>query len=150
VLPQNYEPIAADPLGSMRKAAAAVAPVHLLVAAEFLAPADRRAAVEVLAGVLSTGSQDLVSTAINALHHLRSASVGAAVHPLAEPLILALRAHPERARDVMDGLRALTAVVLPPDARLWEDWWRRESAAPTAVVPSDEDLSAPAEHGRRR
>ena len=49
ILPRNFEPLAADPLGSIRKALAARAPVHLLIATEFLAPADRAAAVEVFA-----------------------------------------------------------------------------------------------------
>jgi hypothetical protein len=150
VLPKNYEPLAADPIGSMKKAATAVAPVHLLVATEFVAPADRPAAVAVLADALSTGSLDLAMTAQNALHHLRTAATGALVRPLAEPLMAALRAHPERERELMEALRALTGVSLAPDVRLWDDWWRRGSVGPTAVVPTDEDLSAPGDKARGR
>jgi hypothetical protein len=140
IVPSGYEPIAADPLGAMRKAAEMVAPVHLLVAAEFVAPADRVGAVTVLADVLAQGSLDLDTAAWNALHHLRAAAVGTPVRPLAAPLMAALLAHPERETRIMQALTALTGVALAPDARLWEDWWRRESSGPGSLVPSDDDL----------
>ena len=36
----------------------------------------------------------------------------------------------------MDGLRAVTGVDLPPDTRLWHDWWRRATSARTSVAGS--------------
>jgi hypothetical protein len=65
---------------------------------------------------------------------------------MARPLMVALDAHPERATELMDALRALTLVSLAPDARLWDDWWRRELAGPGAVVKAQDD---PDETARR-
>jgi hypothetical protein len=142
VLPAGYEPLAEDPVGSMRKAATTVAPVHLLVATEFLAAAERPAAMAILGEVLTAGSPDLGMAAMNAVHHLRTTAAHTALAPLAEPLLRAMRAHPERAEAGMDALTALSGVSLAPDVRLWEDWWRREGSAPSGRVPSDEDLAA--------
>lgn len=138
VLPSNYEPLAADPVGSLRKAAAGSAPVHLLVAAEFVAPDDRPSAVAVLAEVLATGSADMMAAALNALRHVRAAAAGTALRPLVEPLFRALRAHPDRPAGVVEGLSVVTGVSLAPDVRLWEDWWRRESAGPGGLVPAED------------
>src|SRR5262249_47394987 len=124
----NYEPLAADPLGSMRAAAAGVAPVHLLVAMEFVSSADRPEASRILADVLATGSPDLAATAVNAIHHLRAAAAGTPLAPLAKPLVEALVAHPDRARPLAQGLSALSGASFPEDARLWQDWWTREQS----------------------
>ncbi len=149
-LPANYEPLAADPLGSLSKAVDALAPVHLLVATEFVAADDRPAAVAILARALSTSPVEMRPAALNALDLLRRAAVGTPVRPLAEPLMNALGAHPEREADLMEALHTVTLVSLAPDARLWQDWWRRElrgegshvvaedaSRAKTVAVPRD-------------
>jgi hypothetical protein len=141
VVPGNYEPLAADPLGSIRKAALAVAPIHLLVATEFLPPASRPEAMTAFAEILATGSPDLRAAVLNAIHLLRQAAMGSPVRPLARPLIEAIEVHPERTAALAEGLTALTGVSLPYDARLWVDWWRRELSGPVRLVPSDEEMS---------
>jgi hypothetical protein len=148
VLPGNFEPLAADPVGSIRKAASLDLPVHLLVAAEFVGPNERVAALGALADVLATGRPELRTAALNALSMVRAASVGAPMEPLAAPLMAALAAHPERSAALMDGLRTFTGVSLAPDARLWEDWWRRvRRGAAAPVLPEDE--AAPASTDRK-
>ncbi|MFO0934379.1 MAG: hypothetical protein U1E39_16955 [Planctomycetota bacterium] len=149
VVPGNFEPLAADPLGSMRKAATSVAPVHLLVAAEFLAPRERASACALLADVLATGSPDLETAAVNAVRHIRRAAEGTPLRPLAEPFLREARAHPERAEGVLEGLAALTGVTLAPDPRLWEDWWRRDGAGTDAVVPTGDGAAASGDDRRR-
>ena len=50
----------------------------------------------------------------------------------------------------MEGLRALTGVSLAADARLWEDWWRRELLGAPSAVPGDDDLGGAATgHAKR-
>lgn len=149
VLPANFEPLAADPVGSLRKAVDVTAPVHLLVAAEFLAPEARPDALRILALALSTGAPELQPAALSAIHLIRRAAAGTAVRELARPLMEALDAHPERATELMDALRALTLVSLAPDARLWDDWWRRELAGPGAVVKAQDDPDEAARHEAR-
>ena len=150
VLPPRSEALSADPVGALRKAVAASSPVHLLVATEFVAAEDRPAALAVLAQALVSGVPDLARAAVSAVEGVRLVSVGARLEPLAAPLMEALRTHPDRAQEVMAGLHALTGVSLAPDARLWEDWWRREASGPPSLVPSEEELAARAERGRRR
>ena len=137
-LPRGFEPIAADPLGSLGKAIRATAPIHVLVAAEFLPASARVEAMRTIADGLSTGEPALEPALVNAVRTLRRAAAGERLQPLAEPLIFALRGHPDRSDDLMEGLAALTGVSLAPDARLWEDWWRRE-VRPDAAVPLDEE-----------
>ena len=146
VLPGNFEPLAADPLGSLRKAAEVTAPVHLLVASEFVPPESRPEALRILAAALATGPAELHPAAWSAIHLIRRAAAGTPVREMARPLMEALDAHPERATELMDALRALTLVSLAPDARLWDDWWRRELAGPGAVVKAQDD---PDETARR-
>lgn len=146
VLPCGFEPLAADPLGSLRKAAEVTAPVHLLVASEFVAPEARPEALRILASALATGPSELRPAALSAIHLIRRAAAGTAVREMARPLMEALTAHPERATELMDALRALTLVSLAPDARLWDDWWRRELVGPGAVVKAQDD---PDEASRR-
>lgn len=141
-LPANYEPLAADPLGSLSKAVDALAPVHLLVATEFLAPEDRPAAVAILARALTTAPAEMRPAALNALDLLRRAAVGSPLRPLAEPLVSALEAHPEREADVMEGLHVLTLVTLAPDPRLWLDWWRREQRGAGSRVAAEDESRA--------
>ncbi len=142
-LPSNFEPIAADPLGSLKKAASLDMPVHLLVAVEFVVSKDRPEAMGVLADVLATGPEELRPAALNAILSLRAAAKGDPLPPLVEPLMGALASHAERAAAVMDGLRALTGVSLAPDARLWEDWWRRHGRLSGSLVAPEEDVPAP-------
>jgi hypothetical protein len=139
-LPGNFEPLAADPVESIRRSASLGLPVHLLVATEFVGPNERLGAVAALAEVLATGRVELRTAALNALSMVRASAVGAPLAPLSTPLMEALAAHPERSAAVMDGLRTFTGVSLAPDARLWEDWWRRVRQAPAAPVPAEDDL----------
>ena len=142
VLPANYEPLAADPLGSISKSVDALAPVHLLVATEFLSADDRPAAVGIIARALATSPIEMRPAALNALDLVRRAAAGSPVRPLAAPLMDALAAHPERAADLMEALHILTLVTHPPDARLWEDWWRRERKGPGALLEFDDTSPA--------
>jgi hypothetical protein len=125
VLPRNYEPIAADPLGSLRKALSVTAPVHVLIATEMLLPSDRPAAVGLLADALAAGDPALAPAIGAALALLRDKAGDAAAAGMAEPLVRRMRTHPARVPDLADGLVALTGVSIAPDVRLWEDWWRR-------------------------
>jgi len=52
VFQRGYEPMAADPLSSLRSAVAKRSPPHVLVAAELLAPAERAEGRAVLSGAL--------------------------------------------------------------------------------------------------
>lgn len=142
VLPSNYEPLAADPLGSMRKAASTVSPVHLLVATEFLRPRERPSACALLAHVLAAGAPDLEWAARNAIAHLRRATVGEPMRPLGEPFLRTARSYPERAGVVLEGLSILTGVHLPADPRLWDDAWRKTLETGT-VAPSDDGSATP-------
>jgi hypothetical protein len=137
-LPRGFEPIAADPLGSLGKAVQATAPIHVLVAAEFIPAKERVEAMKLLADGLATADPALRPSLVNAVRTIRRAAAGDRLQPLAEPLVFALRGHPDRAEAAMDGLSALTGVSLAPDVRLWEDWWRRE-ARPDAAVPGEDE-----------
>ena len=128
VLPRNYEPIAAEPLRSLRRALGVQAPVHVLVAIELLDPADRAAAVTALADALAAGDADMAPTIHSALAHLRERVGDPAAAALAEPLVRRFSTHPARTAELAEGLVALTGVSLAADARLWEDWWRRGRA----------------------
>ena len=141
-LPANFEPLAADPLGSISRAVDALAPVHLLVATEFLAPEDWTAAVGMLARSLATTPVEMRPAALNALDLLRRAAAGTPLRPLAAPLMDALAAHPDRASDLMEGLHVLTLVSLPPDVRLWDDWWRRQQKGRGALVEAEDTSPA--------
>lgn len=48
ILPKGFEPLAADPLGSLRRAIEKRSPPHVLTCVELLAPADRDAAAALL------------------------------------------------------------------------------------------------------
>jgi hypothetical protein len=132
----------------MRKAVVANAPVHLLVAAEFLPPAERRAAVGFLAGVLSGSHEDLRPAALGALSLVREASVGDPLTPLAQPLLDEMRVHPDQAAAIGEGLTALTGAAVAPDARLWEDWGRRQAAAKARVTPEAAGVEVDRKGGR--
>jgi hypothetical protein len=126
-LPGNYEPVAAEPLVSLRKALGAAAPVHVLVAAEFLPASDRAAAAQALADALAAGDEALGPTIRATLALLRERAGDAGAVALAEPFVRRMRTHPAREADLAHGLTTLTGVSLPPDVRLWEDWWRRNA-----------------------
>lgn len=136
VLPAGYEPLAEDPLGSMQKALDTVAPVHLLVATEFVPSAQRVEAVRLLGRALGEGHESLRRPALGALRLIRNRSIGRPVGPLAEPLMDGLARWPARREATMEGLRAVTGVDVPPDVRLWRDWWRRATSARTSVSGS--------------
>jgi hypothetical protein len=74
---------------------------------------------------------------------LRTQAAGSPLRPLAAPFVAALAAHPEREEAVIDGLHALTGVSLAPDARLWQDWWRRSAIGPAPSVPSEGEEGPP-------
>jgi hypothetical protein len=150
VLPRNYEPLAADPVGSIRKAVAASAPVHVLVAAHFVSPEERPEAVQALGQALVAGAPELGPAALAALRAIRRDAAGTPLRPLAAPLMEALASRPPREGDVMEGLVALTGLPLAPDARLWEDWWRREQAGPGASVAAEDATAAPRAPGKPR
>jgi hypothetical protein len=144
VLPGGFEPVAADPLGSLDKALDASALVHVLVAAEFVAPADRVRAVRRMADALATGPAELRPPIRSALALYREESGRAedggpspeALAPLVAPLIQAIEAHPERTAEIGEAITALAQVSLAPDARLWQEWWRR-GASPQPRKPAN-------------
>jgi hypothetical protein len=77
VLPPGWEPIAADPLGTLRKALTLGAREHLLVATELTPPESRRAAAEVLTGALHPGtSPGMERTVMAALERLSGVAFG--------------------------------------------------------------------------
>ncbi len=136
VLPRNYEGLVADPIGAMGRSIDAVAPVHLLVASEFV-PRDRGPdATRILARSLSEGDPSMRRAALAALERLRERLAGRPLRPLGQPLIDALGASPAREAALMEGLAALSGHVLAADARLWRDWWTRE-------VPDSRPVVAP-------
>jgi hypothetical protein len=143
-LPANYEPLTVDPVLSMSRAVASVAPIHMLVAIEFVPRDARGRAMEVLAEALGEGDPALRTAATSAVALLAERSVGEPVAPLAAPLVGALARYPGRSADVMEALRTLSGTPLPPDPRLWSDWWRRAEAS-GALVTAPEDQ----ERGRR-
>lgn len=125
-LPRGFEPLAADPLGSMRTAVDTVAPAHLLVATEFVPPGRRPDAMAVLADALGSGHRALYRAALGSVDLLRERAVGSATGPLAGPLVDALEHAPGRGEALMEALSTLTGVRLAPDPRLWRDWYRRD------------------------
>lgn len=137
ILPQGFEPLAADPLGGIERALPLGAAAHVLVAAEFVTR-DRAAPVAaLLARALVEGEPVLVTAAEGALAMLRERCVGDPLAPLVEPLIASLEARPERAPELFVGLNALTDARLAPDARLWLDWWRRtKDRSPVVTAPT--------------
>jgi len=74
VLPPGYEPIAADPMGTIDKAYRLGAREHLLIAAELVAPERRREAVGRLVGLLSDEVTPTDVTAMAALRRLTDRS----------------------------------------------------------------------------
>ncbi len=126
-LPQGFGPLAADPVRSMRTAIDTVAPAHLLVATEFVPPSRRAQAMVELARALGQGHPALYRAALGAVDLLRERSLGETVGPLAQPLVAALGRRPERDDALMEGLSTLTDVRLAPDARLWQEWYRRDA-----------------------
>jgi hypothetical protein len=136
MLPNGFEPLAADPLGSIERALPLGAAAHVLVATEFV-PRDRAPqAAALLARALAEGEPVMVTAAQGALGMLRERCVGDPLAPLVEPLIASLETRPERAADLIGGLRALSDARLAPDARLWLDWWRRtKDKGPVVTAP---------------
>jgi hypothetical protein len=133
VLPGGYQPLAAEPLEGLRKALEIGAPTHLLVATEFVPMDEREDAVALLADVLMDGSLTMQRAAVGALQVLHGRSIGDPVAPLAAPLIEAMAERPARAERLIPGLEALTGSGVAPDARLWQDWWRRADKAGSTV-----------------
>jgi hypothetical protein len=144
VLPAGYEPLVQDPLSSMGKAVDGVAPVHLLLAAEFVARTRGPEAVRILARALAEGDPSLRRAALGGLEILRGRMTGQPLRPLAAPLMEAFERSPARREALMEGLAALTDVRLAPDARLWRDWWSREVTDTTRVGAATVDGPAPA------
>jgi hypothetical protein len=136
ILPQGFEPLVADPLGSIERALPLGAAAHVLVATEFV-PRDRAPqAAALLARALAEGEPVMVTAAQGALGMLRERGVGDPLGPLVEPLLASLETRPERAADLIAGLRVLTDARLAADARLWQDWWRRtKDRAPVVTAP---------------
>lgn len=139
VLPEGYEPLARDPLGALEQSAATGAALHLLLAAEFLAPGERPEAAARLAAVLARGPPGLRRAAVGALGLLRERAVGEPLAPFVGPLVAALAEHPDAAEALMEGLAEVTGRHLAPDPRLWADWWRREEGRRPLVAPYAED-----------
>ncbi len=90
VVPKGYEPLAAEPLRSMRRAVQTVAPIHLIVANEFVGRGDDPEAMGVLADALAEGHASLRRAALAAIAMVRDRSVGRPLAPLAKPLMEAL------------------------------------------------------------
>ena len=125
VVPEGYEPLARDPLGSMATAIDAVAPTHLLVATEFVPRARSDRAMDQLARALATGDGALRTAAMGGVGLLRDRNAGSPLALFVSPLIDALEAHPERGAALMEALTLASGHALAPDPRLWMDWWRR-------------------------
>jgi hypothetical protein len=70
VMPRNFEPIAKEPLTSLRKALTKQAPVHLLVAAELLPAGDRPAAIETLVEALRVGAGPMERSILASLRRI--------------------------------------------------------------------------------
>lgn len=142
VLPEGYEPLARDPLASLRTAIDAVAPTHLLIATEFVPRAQSDRAMELLAGALATGDPALRTAVMGGLGLLRDRNVGRPLARFINPLVDALEMHPERGAALMEALTLGTGQALAPDPRLWMDWWRRAGESGIRV-PAFERSSAP-------
>ncbi len=77
VLPPGWEPIAADALGTLRKALSLGAREHLLVAAELMPPESTRSAAEALVDALRTGvSPEMERTVLASLERLTGVAFG--------------------------------------------------------------------------
>ena len=135
VVPDGYEPLVLDPLGSMQTAVDTVAPTHLLVASEFVRREQAVEAVGVAARALGRGDPALRTAALGALALLRERLAGTPLAPASEPLVIELEQRPARAAALMEGLQMLTDESVPADARLWRDWWRRLEGRGRQVPP---------------
>ena len=125
VVPNGYEPLARDPLGSMATAIVAVAPAHLLIATEFVPRAQSDRAMDLLARALATGADALRTAALGGVGLLRERNAGQSLARFVSPLIDALETHPDRRAALMEALTLATGQALAPDPRLWMEWWRR-------------------------
>jgi len=138
VVPAGYEPLAAEPLRSMRRALQTVAPIHLLVATEFVGRGSDAAAMQILADALAEGHASLRRAALAAVSLVRERSVGRPLLPLAQPLMEALERSEKfggaGSEPVMQGLQTLTGAGMAPDPRIWRDWWRREREGQRVVT----------------
>ena len=119
-----------------------VAPVHLLVASEFVPRARAPEGLGLLARALTEGDPSLRRAALGALERMRERFAGKPLQPLAEPLVERLGTWPARDAALMEGLAALSGRALAADVRLWRDWWSRDVDATTVVT-------APASADRR-
>ncbi|MCA9314764.1 MAG: hypothetical protein H6806_06995 [Planctomycetes bacterium] len=134
VLPKSYEPLVQDPLGTLRQAIDGVAPVHLLVASEFVPRARAPEGMGLLARALTEGDPSLRRAALGALERMRERFAGKPLQPLAEPLVERLGTWPARDPALMEGLAAFSGRALAADVRLWRDWWARDVDATTLVT----------------
>lgn len=137
VLPDGFEPLTRDAVRSMEQAREAVAPPHLLVAAEFVPVSRLEEGVREAALTLETGDVALRTAALGALTLLRERAVRRPLAPLAAPLLEGLTRTPDRAEALMDGLAVLSGTRLPPDPRLWLDWGRRIERDGATVVSGE-------------
>jgi len=144
VLPEGYEPLAADPARGLEQAVLLGAAPHVLVATEFLPRSYAPQAALLLARALSEGDPLLVTAAQGAFAMLRERCVGDPLAPLVDPVMASLESRPERARDLIGGLMALTDARLASDVRLWQDWWRRtRGTSPVVTAPQEAGTSGP-------
>ncbi len=151
VLPGGFEPLAQDPLGALERALPVGAAPHLLVATAFVPRAEAPQAVALLARALVEGDPLLVRAAQGALTILRERCVGDLLAPLADLLLAALDARPDRAAELIGGLERLVEARLAPDARLWQDWWRRtRPLGPVLTPPGAPSTQAGAPSGGSR
>jgi len=132
-LPRGFEPLVNDPLASITTAIDTVAPAHLLVATEFVPPSRRPEAMQAFARALGSGHPALYRATLGGIDLLRERAAGQPVGPLAGPLVEELARSPGRADALMEGLSTLTGVRLAPDARLWQDWYRRDANRRRAI-----------------
>ena len=137
-LPEGFEPLAEQPLESMRASLRSLAPTHLLVACEFVPTSGRMEAMEILARALEEGDPSLHRAALGGIAVLRERMQGAPLKKVARPLVEALERTSTRDAALMDGLAMLSDRRFAPDKRLWLDWFERE-LSDRAPVPSLED-----------
>jgi hypothetical protein len=109
--------------------------MHLLIAAEFVGREDVPRAAAVLADVLAAGDPALSAASHGALLLLVERAAGQPLKPIAEPFALALERAPGRSEGLVRALRLVSGERLPPDPRVWREWWRRGSAD-HATVPA--------------
>jgi len=76
VMPEGYEPIAEDPLGTLGKAFDLDAREHMLLAAELAPPEQRRETVSRLIGYLDGANPGMVETLMAALHRVTGLQMG--------------------------------------------------------------------------